>query len=207
MCRRIRLVYNSQESEREETMSQRKAMSVAIVTALVLFLGAPHSFAIPVEGIVDPGSNWTTTLAGTATYSFTNLMGGSNSPFVGLSLTFDGNVFNLGATGVNNSSVSSGWSFLGSPTLTIPGMSTYEFALLGGAPIAAGSSLSFTANYSLLGNSLSNPWQQAFTVAYLGSPWLGGGSTTLTPEPGSLILLGSGLASLGLWRRKHEAKA
>jgi len=30
------------------------------------------------------------------------------------------------------------------------------------------------------------------------------GSVTVVPEPGALVLLGSGLASLGLWRHRRN---
>jgi hypothetical protein len=186
-------------------------MAMLFVFVALILVGIGEAQAAPVTGLVDPGFssgyNLGSTLSGTATYTFTNLVGGGNSPFVALSLAFEGNVFNLGATGVNSSSVSSGWG------VTTLGLGTYEFALLGGTPISTGSSLTFTANYSLLGNALSlnwsegGPWQQGFGVAYAGAPFLGGGSTTLTPEPGSLILLGSGLAGLGMWKRKQQAKA
>ena len=178
-----------------------------ILTAFMLMLvflgGATYSYAAPVQGVVDPGANWASTLSGTATYTFTNLLGASTAPMVAIDLGFTGGMFNLASTGIIASSVSSGWN------LVTMGNGTYELAILGGAPISPGSSLSFAANYSLIGSALTNggtPWQQYFSVVYAGSPFLSGGVTSVsTPEASSLILLGSALAGLALWRKRQNA--
>lgn len=183
-------------------MIRQKAISIVLTITFVLLVGATQSFAVPVQGVVDPGSNWASTLTGTATYTFTNLVGGTNAPLVGLGLSFAGDAFNLGSTGIIASSVSSGWN------LVTLGNGAYELALLGGSPISAGSSLSFSATYTLLGSALtngSNPWQQVFGVLYADSPWVSGGVTSIrTPEASSLILLVSALAALVLWKRRQE---
>ena len=67
-------------------MMKVKPVLIALVLMLVLLGGASYSYAVPVQGVVDPGSNWATTLTGTATYTFTNLVGGTNAPMVGLGL-------------------------------------------------------------------------------------------------------------------------
>lgn len=184
-------------------MIHRKAFSIALIVLFILLGGVTSSYAVPVQGVVDPGANWASTLSGTATYTFTNLVGGTNASMVGLGLGFAGNVFNLGATGIIASSISSGWNLI---TL---GNGAYELALLGGSPISAGSSLSFSSTYSLIGNALTygnNPWQQVFGVLYADSPWVGGGVTSIrTPETSSLILLGSALAGLAFWKRRQES--
>jgi PEP-CTERM motif len=199
----VGLFYNLHSSEREEAMTKRKVMSAAFMMMFGLLLGVSNSYAAPVVGVVDPGANWASTLTGTATYTFTNLTGGSIAPMVALDLGFAGNVFNLASTSVIASSVSSGWS------LVTLGNGTYELAILGGAPISPGSSLSFAANYSLIGSALTNggtPWQQYFDVVYAGSPFFSRGVTSVkTPEASSLILLGSALAGLALWRRRQNA--
>jgi hypothetical protein len=122
---------------------------------------------------------------------------------VGISLGFAGNVFDLDMTKILSSSLSPGWS------VAALNLGTYEFALLGGAPIPAGAALSFSASYSLLGSALTNggnPWQQVFGVIYAGSPYYSGGVTSVrTPEFGSLILLGGALAGLALWGRKQKS--
>ena len=185
-------------------MLKRKVMAIAFLMMVVPLVGINNSYAAPVVGVVDPGANWSSTLSGTATYTFTNLAGGSTAPMVALDLGFSGGVFNLASTGIIASSVSSGWNLL---TL---GNGAYEFAFLGGSPISPGSSLSFATNYSLIGSALTNggtPWQQYFGVVYAGSPFLSGGVTSVrTPESSSLILLGSALAGLALWRNRQQSR-
>ena len=184
-------------------MMKVKPVLIALVLMLVLLGGASYSYAVPVQGVVDPGSNWATTLTGTATYTFTNLVGGTNAPMVGLGLGFAGDVFNLGSTYINASSVSPDWN------LTTLGNGAYELALLSGSTISAGSSLSFSATYSLIGSALtngSNPWQQTFGVLFAGSPWVGSGVTSSSvPEASSLILLVSAIAGLVIWKRRQES--
>jgi len=190
-------------------MTQAKPVLIALLLMLVLLGGANLSYAVPVVGVVDPGSNWASTLPGTATYTFTNLVGGTNAPMVGLGLGFAGDKFNLQSTSIIASSVSSGWNVV---TL---GNGAYELALLGGSAISAGNSLSFSANYSLIGTALtngSNPWQQVFGVLYAGSPWVAGGVTSIggvtsssVPEASSLILLVSAVAGLVIGKRIQES--
>lgn len=193
-------------------MIQRKRLLIILMFTFLLFGVVNPSFAVPVEGLVSPGADWVSTLAGTATYTFTNVVGGSNASMAGLVLTFEGDVFNPTSTGIIASSVSSGWS------VTTLGLGTYEFSLLGGTPIPAGSSLSFSADYSLLGTALSVNswdqgafWSQTFGVFYSGSPYFQTGATVYsgaapvaTPEPGSLLLLGLALGAVALLNRKEN---
>ena len=185
---------------------RRQMISIVLTIAFVLLLGVTNSYAIPVQGVVDPGSNWASTLTGTATYTFTNLIGVLNAPMVSLQLGFGADVFNLSATNIIPSSISAGWGLA-----TIPlANGTYELALLAGSPISAGSSLSFSATYSLIGSALANganPWNQYFGVVYGGLPLIGGGETSIkTPEASSLILLVAALVALAFfWKRNPEA--
>jgi hypothetical protein len=185
-------------------MTQRSVMAVVLTITLVILFGITHSFAAPVVGVVDPGSNWANTLNGTATYTFTNLFSNNpvlNSPMVSLQLGFSGDVFNLNNTWINSDSITPGWKVL---TL---GNGAYELDLLYGGSTPAGQSLSFTAAYSLTGNALNgtNPWNQYFSVIYAGLPLIGGGQVSIrTPEGSSLMFLASGLILLFLWRRRQQ---
>jgi hypothetical protein len=194
-------------------MVRRNWVFIVALPLLLLLAGANPSFAVPVQGTVDPGSDWASTLSGTAHYTFSNLIGGSNAPMTALVLAFEGDVFNLGSTGILASSVSSGWS------VATLGLGTYEFSLLGGTPIPAGFSLTFSADYALLGSALSVNswdqgayWSQTFGVFYSGSPYYQMGATTYsgaaapvaTPEPGSLLLLGLALGVVVLLVKNKE---
>jgi hypothetical protein len=193
-------------------MFQAKVVFFTCVLSFCLFGAANPSFAVPVQGTVDPGSYWASTLNGTANYTFTNLVGGSSAPMTALVLAFEGDVFNLGSTGIIASSVSSGWS------VATLGLGTYEFSLLAGTPIPAGSALSFSVGYALLGSALSLNswdrgayWSQTFGVFYAGSPYYQTGATTYagtapvaTPEPEALILVGLALGAVALLKRKEN---
>jgi hypothetical protein len=191
-------------------MIQRKHLFIVLMLTSLMFAGVNPSFAVPVEGVVSPGADWASMLAGTATYTFTNVFGGSNASMTGLVLAFEGDVFSLANTAINPFSVSSGWS------VATLGLGTYEFSLLGGTSIPAGSSLSFSADYKLLSSALSLNswdqgayWSQTFGALYSGSPYFqsgvtvyNGGSPVSTPEPGSLLLLGVALGTMVVWSRK-----
>ena len=193
-------------------MIQAKEFFTASVLLLSVFVTVSPSFAVPVQGTVDPGSDWASTLSGTANYTFTNLVGGSNAPMSALVLSFEGDVFNLGSTGIIGSSVSSGW------TMATLGLGSYEFSLLSGAPIPAGYSLTFSTNYSLLTSALSPNswdqgayWNQTFGVFYAGSPYYQTGVTTYTgtapvatPEPGAILLLGLALSAVAFFKYSEQ---
>jgi hypothetical protein len=195
--------------KRIKGMIQPRSFCLASVLVFGLLIGGVNpSLAVPVQGTVDPGSDWASTLGGTATYSFSNVVGGSNASMTALVLAFEGDVFNLGSTGIIASSLSSGWN------VATLGLGTYEFSLLGGTPIAAGSALTFSANYALLGSALSVNswdqgayWSQTFGVFYSGSPYFETGATVYsgaapvaTPEPGSLLLFSLALGTIAFWK-------
>ncbi len=69
-------------------------------------------------------------------------------------------------------------------------------------------------NYTLLDNakalqdaglwSEGGPWQIGFGVLY--QPFNIEGSTILNPEPATILLMGTGLLGLGLWRWRQFRK-
>lgn len=187
---------------------------VLMIAAMILGL-VSNAQAIPILGHVDLGAGYnpSSTTSGTATYTFSNVDNPiTDFRLTGLSLAFEGDVFNLNATSV--ASFPAGWN------LTTYGIGNYyewEFAYVGvGLPgIPEGEALTFTVNYVLLGlpGTLSwdegGAWEQAFGVALNNFPIpVPGGSTSPTPEPTSILLLGSGLAGLGLLgRRRFRARS
>lgn len=96
-----------------------------------------------------------------------------------------------------------------------------------GGPLLIGESLRFTVDYELT-DTLAfffgmdpnhippnwawdldgpEPWSQSVAAYYMGPSGfaIGGGSTSV-PEPASIVLIGSGLIGLGLFRKNHSKK-
>jgi PEP-CTERM motif-containing protein len=191
---------------------------IAGIVALLVFGLVGNVQAIPILGHVDLGAGYnpSTTTTGTAVFTFANINDNNsltNFSLNGLSLTFEGDVFNLGNTGIIPGSLSSGWTVLG----TVPG-GTFELEFVGGPGIPEGGEVTFAANYTLLGPANILPWSEGgawelgfgstgiLAIGPMNLPIFTGGSTSPAPEPTSLLLLGSGLAGLGLLGRRRFRK-
>ena len=200
---------------------KKVAVCLVVIFAVLSFVGLTTAYAWPyleVEAFVDPYSavtifdNGTTTTFSDVTYSFVvtkadpwSVMHPGTLPeddmdsFMNfVSLEFENDVF-ASVGGVSFSSPSD-WSY--SPA------GDYELATAG-TVLGAGEKLTFTVsdvvvyNDALLGTGLwqeGQMWAQSFTAGdTLGGN--DGGSTTLVPEPGTLLLFGSGLVGLFYVRR------
>ncbi|MFQ5753372.1 MAG: PEP-CTERM sorting domain-containing protein [bacterium] len=109
-------------------------------------------------------------------------------------------------------------SILSDPTGTW-GLTSFSGGILkiGGSGLTVGQSVKFKVSYTLsnpagagpLGWASVSPWSQNFS-AFSSSGGVSPGSSGLAPEPGTLILLGSGLVGFGIAaqirRRKKSIK-
>lgn len=191
-------------------MKLRKNVAL-LVFGLVIVLGS-NAHAIPLAGTVNPGIapgySFANSTTGTALFSFTNIDNGTGLVAQSITLTLESDVFNLTNTSTSINAPA-GWS-----------VTSFSFGdrfdQLTGPGLVEGDVLQFTMNYTLLDNakalqnsgawSEGGPWQIGYSAQYANLPFSTGGSTIMNPEPGTILLMGSGLLGLGLWRWKQKRK-
>lgn len=192
---------------------------VAIVTVL-LFGGLTTVYAYPfiyVEGYVDPYvgtviDDGTITTFGDVTYTFyVTDNGGTGASMNAMSLEFENDVFSSFGSVV--SPLPADWTFdtlASSDSISLLGGESIACPTCTGTPIAVGDYLQFTVKEVVVYNEALVPgnglWQEGQIWAQSWSVFdtigLGdGGSTALVPEPGTLMLFGSGLVGLFYVRR------
>ncbi len=188
-----------------------KAKPFLLAIAVLFTIGAGDASAIlniavnanPYIGGYDPY----TSISGTVEYRVTH-EGLSNEALSFLQLQFDSSIFTSfslvsalldGTTNVSGSFSSSGDKLRGL-----------------GLSMAPGSSLVLRVSYSLAGPAASlfwpeswpgglPEWSQGWVAASSGFSF-DGGSTGLAPEPGTVLLLGTGLLSLGIVNRIRQRR-
>jgi hypothetical protein len=165
------------------------------------FADPSYNFATSTSGFVEYTARVTGAVPPNDTFTALELFfGGPYSPPLSpifKSATFSGFVSNPG-----------GWNVDSNYDPTTDGV-----LRIGGSGLSVGQSIVFRVTYELfnpagagpLGFSSSSPWSQNFT-AFSASGAASPGSAHMTPEPGTIMLLGSGLASLGLVKRYRQRR-
>ncbi len=203
-----------------------KTKLFALAAAAMLFLAGEASAALNIAVsanpyLNDPGYHFHTHTTGIITYQIKHLPG-STDPMKSFWLRFNKTAFDFSGANVNGFTIVSAlvdgstdvashmkWT---NPSLnykqlnlktTFPGLASHSslviqvaYDLL--APAA-------TANWGTQGAITFGPWQQRFgygTTTVVSTQ----GTTAMTPEPGTMILLGSGLLSMGVARRIRERR-
>lgn len=191
-------------------MKSRMLLLVGIMVLALGLVGAPASWAsLTVDGITfnftTSGSNLVLTISGTGTGGYAGVdnieavalnngtygsatLGTSVAVSTGSTFTLAGN--NLDAGGCKTVGGTSFGSCFSGGSIYTSGM-TFTFTKTGAGSFDA-SGVDLKACFSK---------GDAFCVGSLVSAVVPGG-TTSTPEPASLMLLGAGLAGIGIWKRK-----
>ncbi len=202
-----------------------KAKLLALTAAACTFLAGEASAALNIAVtsnpyVNNPGYSIGSTTSGIVTYQIQHLPG-STDPMQAFWLRFNKSAFDFSGANVNGFSIVSAlidgstdisshlkWTNSGlhkhmAMKNTFPGLTPgsslvvqVAYQLL--APAA-------TANWGMIGPMALGPWQQRYGYGSTLVP-NSQGSTALTPEPGTMILLGSGLLGMGLARRMRERR-
>lgn len=202
-----------------------KAKFLALAIAACMFAAGEASAVLNIAVTANPylnnpGYSFGGTTSGIITYEFRHLPG-STDPMASFWVKFNKSAFDFSGANVNgfsivsalidgSSDVSSNLKWTNSGTFkrltmknTFPGLApgssmVIQVAYDLFAPAA-------TANWGTQGAITFGPWQQRYGYGSTLIP-TNQGSTALTPEPGTMILLGSGLLSMGLARRMRERR-
>lgn len=174
------------------------------LTVIVLVIGVSEAFALlniytTANPFITPGYNINTTSSGIVEYTVYHEAGSTNALNF-YQLRFDTAVFSSFSfiSALINGTTSVGFSSAGD----LLGASSFS--------LAPGASLVIRVAYAFVGgvgaSALTWPEGQTWAQSYAGlsfSPGfaIDGGSSELAPEPGTILLLGSGLLGLGLAKR------
>lgn len=202
-----------------------KTKLFTLAAAALLFVAGEASAALNIAVsanpyLNNPGYSFGGTTNGIITYQIQHLPG-STDPMQAFWLRFNKTAFDFSGANVNGfgivSALIDGVTDVSSELKWTNATVYKNLAVKTTFPgLAPGSSLviqvaydllspAAIANWGTLGPTTFTPWQQRF--AY-GSTTVAGtsGNTALTPEPGTMILLGSGLLSMGVARRMRERR-
>lgn len=202
-----------------------KTKLFALAAAALLFVAGEASAALNIAVSAnpymnDPGYHFHTHTSGIVTYQIQHLPG-STDPMQAFWMRFNKSAFDFSGANLNGFSIVSALvdgSTNVSSHLKWTNAGVYKNLILKTTfpGLAPGSSLviqvayellapAATANWGTLGPTTFTPWQQRFGyVATTVSTT--SGNTALTPEPGTMILLGTGLLSMGVARRMRERR-